>query len=117
MDKIVYTLDVHWTHVEEAIMARALGERTAEQQLQNQATPSSVQHATRCTRCGGLMVTDFSMDLLFCIGETEFAATRCVQCGEVIDPVILENRGTRQKPTVVQLAERMTSNDHVTTDR
>ena len=87
-------------------MARALGERTAEQQLQNQATPSAVQHATRCARCGGLMVTDFSMDLLFCIGETEFAATRCVQCGEAIDPVILENRGTKQEPMAVLVAGR-----------
>jgi len=44
------------------------------------------------------MVTDFCMDLIFCIGETEFTAKRCVQCGEIVDPVILENRRTGQKP-------------------
>jgi hypothetical protein len=50
------------------------------------------------------MVTDFYMDLLFCIGETEFAAQRCVQCGEVVDPVILRNRGTRREPMMVTSA-------------
>lgn len=36
-----------------------------------------------CSRCGGLMVIEQHAD---------FPARRCVQCGEVIDPVILENR-------------------------
>jgi hypothetical protein len=37
------------------------------------------------------------MDLLNTTGELEFAAKRCVQCGEVVDPVILRNRGTRHE--------------------
>jgi hypothetical protein len=37
----------------------------------------------RCPRCGGLMVHEESLDL---------SAHRCVQCGEFIDPVILQNR-------------------------
>lgn len=36
-----------------------------------------------CSRCGGLMVTEQSIDL---------PAQRCVQCGEIVDPVILHNR-------------------------
>lgn len=36
-----------------------------------------------CSRCGGLMVTEQLIDL---------PAHRCVQCGEVVDPVILQNR-------------------------
>jgi len=47
------------------------------------------------------MVIDFCMDLLNSTGELEFAAKRCVQCGEVVDPVIVRNRRLRQ--------ERMTS--------
>ena len=44
-------------------------------------------HSTdRCRRCGGLMVTEWCEDL------SDYTAQRCVQCGEVIDPVILENR-------------------------
>ena len=44
------------------------------------------------------MVNDSYMDLLNNVGESKFCAKRCVQCGEVVDPVILRNRGTRQEP-------------------
>ena len=36
-----------------------------------------------CRRCGGLMVSDSGIDLV---------VHRCVQCGERVDSVILENR-------------------------
>lgn len=39
--------------------------------------------ANHCSRCGGLMVMEQLMDL---------PARRCVQCGEIVDPVILHNR-------------------------
>ena len=57
------------------------------------------------------MVNDSCMDLLNSTGESKIAAKRCVQCGEVVDPVILQNRGTRQEPMVVQLAGRMLPNN------
>ena len=63
------------------------------------------------------MVTDFCMDLLFCIGETEFAAQRCVQCGEIIDPVIVRNRGTKQEPVTAQPAGKMVPNNRVANGR
>jgi hypothetical protein len=44
------------------------------------------------------MVNDSCMDLLNNLGESKFAAKRCVLCGEVVDPVILRNRGARQEP-------------------
>ena len=47
------------------------------------------------------MVDDFCMDVLGNIGEAELAAKRCVQCGEVVDPVILRNRGARQQAMMV----------------
>jgi quercetin dioxygenase-like cupin family protein len=40
-----------------------------------------------CARCGGLMVDEQHVDL---------SAQRCVQCGEIIDPVILQNRQRHQ---------------------
>jgi hypothetical protein len=40
------------------------------------------------------MVDDSYMDILNNVGESKFAAKRCVQCGEVVDPVILRNRAT-----------------------
>jgi hypothetical protein len=39
-------------------------------------------------------VNDSYIDLLNNVGETKFSAKRCVQCGEVVDPVILRNRAT-----------------------
>jgi len=78
-------------------MARALTEKTRAEQLGSDSVSSAVQHESICTRCGGLMVSDFCMDLLNSTGELEFAAKRCVQCGEVVDPVILRNRGTRRE--------------------
>lgn len=57
------------------------------------------------------MVSDFCIDALNSIDESRFDAKRCVQCGEVVDSVILENRGARQEPMTVQLAGRMRSRD------
>lgn len=49
-------------------------------------------HSTdRCPRCSGLMVAEWCLEL------SDHAAQRCVQCGEVIDPVILGNRGAQQR--------------------
>ena len=51
--------------------------------------------AARCRRCGGLMVTEQCFDLLSDNGRRDFMAQRCVQCGELVDPVILHNRRLR----------------------
>jgi hypothetical protein len=95
-------------------MARALAGETKAEQLGNHAISSAAPHESTCTRCGGLMVTDFHMDQLFCIGETEFSAQRCVQCGEIVDPVILHNRKIKQEPVTCQPAEKMAPNNRVT---
>ena len=56
-----------------------------------------IQHGERegggCTRCDGLLVEEFCMDLSN--SEPTSAARRCVQCGELVDPVILANRTRR----------------------
>ena len=64
--------------------------------------------ADRCPRCSGLMVAEWCEDL------SDYRAQRCVQCGEVIDPVILHNRGALQGPMTTQLAGRMLPNNCVT---
>lgn len=45
-----------------------------------------IHSADRCPRCSGLMVAEWCEDL------SDYRAQRCLQCGEVIDPVILQNR-------------------------
>jgi len=44
------------------------------------------QSTDRCPRCSGLMVSEWYQDL------SDYRAQRCVQCGEIVDPVILQNR-------------------------
>ena len=47
----------------------------------------------RCGRCGGFMKTEPVFDLVE--NEIEFIAARCIQCGDIIDPVILMNRSEK----------------------
>jgi len=39
-------------------------------------------------RCEGLMVRDLSISVLYSGSERKAVASRCVQCGDVLDPVI-----------------------------
>ena len=48
--------------------------------------------AHTCARCGGLLLTQHYIDLLDDTGQIDITAWHCTMCGEVIDPVILENR-------------------------
>ncbi len=80
-------------------------------QLENRAMSSVVTDESTCTRCGGLMVNDFWMDLLNSTGELKFAAKRCVQCGAVVDPVILHNRQLRQDAMTLRCVARPVANN------
>jgi hypothetical protein len=61
---------------------------TRQQSIEAAARSWARIHSTdRCPRCGGLMVAEWCQDL-----SDYSAQQRCVQCGELIDPVILENR-------------------------
>ena len=44
----------------------------------------------RCGQCGGLMKPESIFDVVE--NEIEFMAARCLQCGDIVDPVILMNR-------------------------
>jgi hypothetical protein len=44
-------------------------------------------HYSRCSRCGGKMVYES-----FLGPYEQFSGLKCVICGEVIDPIILQNR-------------------------
>ena len=45
-----------------------------------------------CMRCGGLLVTEYYLDLQDDTGQIGITGLRCTSCGEVVDPVILRNR-------------------------
>jgi RNase P subunit RPR2 len=75
-------------------------------ELQSQSDFSPVLLRSICLRCGGLMVKEVSMDLWNSTSELECTTRRCVQCGDILDPVILRNRCIRQEPTTVQHARQ-----------
>jgi hypothetical protein len=53
----------------------------------------------------------------WCEDLSGYTAQRCVQCGEVIDPVILHNRGALQGLMTTQHAGKMLPNNCVTKGR
>ena len=73
-------------------------------QMKSQSAFSSARLHSSCLRCGGFMVNEVSMDLWNSTSELECATKRCVQCGDILDPVILRNRQIRQEPMTVEHA-------------
>jgi hypothetical protein len=86
-------------------MAR-VEQKTKIGELPSQSDFSSVLLQPVCLRCGGLMVKEVSMNLWNSTSELECTTRRCVQCGDILDPVILRNRCIRQEPTTVQHARQ-----------
>lgn len=60
------------------------------------------RHESSCKRCGGLMVPDFCTDLLNGSGSLDCCTRRCVQCGDIVDPVIRLNRHLQQSAGVAR---------------
>ena len=76
-------------------MATAVGFPTEDLKEANAAEWKELVGTARCPRCGGLMVSEQCFDLFSDNGHLDFPARRCVQCGELVDPVILRNRRLR----------------------
>ena len=76
-------------------MATALGFPAEDLKEANVAEWKELVSTGRCSRCGGLMVTEQCFDLFSDSGHLDFLAKRCVQCGELVDSVILQNRHLR----------------------
>ncbi len=91
LDIFLYTLDILMTHIEsipmEVIMATA----------EKKATISGIQ-------------SHVSLDLWNSSSELECATRRCVQCGDILDPVILHNRHILHEPMTVPRAGNSLSN-------
>lgn len=46
----------------------------------------------RCSRCSGYMVREICSDLERDIGPSTFWVHRCIQCGDIVDEMILRHR-------------------------
>lgn len=55
--------------------------------------------AMTCLRCEGLMVPERYQDLLDEAGQINFVAWHCLNCGNILDQVIVANREHRPEPT------------------
>lgn len=73
-------------------MARAVTFQGKDLKKKNPIAGDSPTGQARCWRCEGLMVVEQCSDLTGDAGRPDCQVRRCVQCGEVIDPVILQNR-------------------------
>jgi predicted RNA-binding Zn-ribbon protein involved in translation (DUF1610 family) len=51
-----------------------------------------------CPRCGGLFIKESLFDLYDETGQMRRWALRCVQCGDVVDSLILKNRACEELP-------------------
>ena len=71
-------------------------------ELQSQSDFSPVLLRSICLRCGGFMVNEVSMDLRNSTSELECATRRCVQCGDIVDAVILRNRSLHRQSVATQ---------------
>lgn len=52
---------------------------------------ASISHNT-CYRCGGLLVKTFCISPDEGTADFQVPAMKCLQCGDIVDPVILKNR-------------------------
>lgn len=73
-------------------MATAVGFPAEDLKLTTTTEWKELVSTAQCWRCGGLMVIEHCFDLLDDTGHLDFLAQRCVQCGELVDPIILMNR-------------------------
>ena len=53
-----------------------------------------------CPRCKGVMAQEVFEDILDDTGNLSFPGWRCLTCGEILDPVIANHRGSHPMPLV-----------------
>ena len=73
-------------------MARAVKFPGKDLKRESPAAAGQSAGQVRCWRCRGLMIVEASFECTDDDGQLDCLTRRCVQCGEVIDPVILQNR-------------------------
>jgi len=87
-------------------MASSTAERMNVQGVMDLSVSSTNDPFDRiCARCGGLLVRHICMDLYSTGSDLEITARRCVQCGDVVDSVILRNRRIRQASSITHQTE------------
>lgn len=68
--------------------------------LSQSAAVAKTHNPQTCWRCHGCMVHEMCMDLQSDSGRCTFWALRCLQCGDMVDEVILRNRSLARPETM-----------------
>ena len=68
------------------------------------------QHVHACHRCGGLMLREGLFDLFDDTGQMRRWARRCVQCGDIVDSLILKRRAGMGLPALTATSRRRWTN-------
>jgi len=63
--------------------------------------------APTCSRCDGVMAYESFEDLRDDTGAIHFDGWRCLTCGNIIDPLILENRKNKTGPIHSKTRKRL----------
>ena len=66
----------------------------------------TVQSMHTCKRCGGLLIREGLFDLFDDTGQMRRWARRCVQCGDIVDSLILKRRMGAELPALKLLSRR-----------
>jgi hypothetical protein len=45
----------------------------------------------QCQRCQGYLITEHFIDMLSASGEMDFKGLRCLNCGDITDPIIVRH--------------------------
>lgn len=74
-------------------MIKEFSERSVEKKVsETNRHKENLRGYDHCHRCGGLMIKDYCIDLQDETGQIDVTVIRCIQCGDVVDPIILRNR-------------------------
>jgi len=82
----------------------------------SQTTEMTIQESTRpsCERCSGCVAPEIFTDLESDSGYSTFEVYRCIQCGNMIDEVILRNRSLSNPEALCLAAACMMDNQLIT---
>ena len=88
------------------------GKDCPERDSASERETSGSQQTISCSRCGGLMRPQWCFNVNYDAGEMEILTWRCLQCGEMIDPVILANRQNPAPPVTKQRSRQVPTAAH-----
>ena len=64
---------------------------TTSKTIHSPAGPRTSQNVQACTRCAGLLIREWLFDLFDDAGQMRRWAWRCIQCGNIVDSLILKH--------------------------